>query len=135
MADEFTESRRPHLKRRKTLTDYIRSGGSLAGAIAAILVLMGGVTDKLPFVQKVPYANDQAAQDIRFQHLERRDQDFDEIKRNQLLTMQLGLQQRVDVLEQSVARTPMSDPNRGGLSATLRAERQRLDELNRVLSR
>lgn len=134
-----TEPPRQHVRRKKTLQDWITTVSSLLGVIAAIGVFMGSVTDALPFVQKPSYAHDMAENDVRFQKVEASTQSLTTsmtaIQRNGLLTLQLQLQQRIDALAGTLKTLAPNSQNFYQLSVAHDEAQQQLEEIKRQLRR
>lgn len=128
---------REYVRRRKTTYDYILGGGSIAGAVAAITVLMGSVTDALPFVQKRPYALDWAANDVRMQVVEGENRANAKALKDALdaaeLSLLIQLQGKVDALGATLRGMPENNPNRADVKAAYDELNQRLRLLNAKL--
>ena len=130
---------RPHVRRRKTMSDYITTTSALLGALAAVAVFMGSLTDALPFVQKTPYIQDMVEVEVRFQKVESSTQtlnaSMEAIQHNGLLTLQLQLQQRVDALTDALKTIPPNTQNYYQIGAARNEAQQQLEEIKRQLGR
>ena len=121
------------------MSDYITTTSALLGALAAVAVFMGSLTDALPFVQKTPYIQDMVEVEVRFQKVESSTQtlnaSMEAIQHNGLLTLQLQLQQRVDALTDTLKTIPPNTQNYYQIGAARNEAQQQLEEIKRQLGR
>lgn len=136
---DLPETGRPHVRRRKTIMDYVIMVSGLSGAIAGLSVATGAATDALPFVQKAPYAKDWAVNDLRVQKTESQVQllssELSTIQRNGLMTLQLQLQARAESLKTALKDIPQNSPMYFDLRSTHSETLQQLEDIKRQLNR
>lgn len=135
------EAESPHewKKRRKTMTDWINIGASWVAIVGGTAAALGWALDAVPFVKAQVYSADKSAIDGRVANLEGQfrtmSSSVQNIQRNGILSLQLQLKQRLDVLMATLATTPRAAPNYFALQNEVNTLQQQLDEVTRQLNR
>lgn len=115
-----------HNRRQKTLYEHITATGSMAGAVVAIVAMMGWALNLLPFAK----AEDVRALTGRVGNVER---DMGAIKNTQLQSLQLQLMDRLDKQEWQIHES--KPENSYDLKALRNETRQRLDVITEQLKK
>jgi hypothetical protein len=123
---------RKHVPRRKTAFDWIIAGGSLAGALAAIGVVASFALDRLPFA-KAAEVNERVSaveQDVKLLK-----GDLGEIRTSGLETLQLQLMDRMQRVDDALARLAPGSTEYIEKRRDRNELQQRLDRLSVDLAR
>ena len=114
-------------RRRRTLYDYIIAVGSIAGALAAVGVVLGFVMEKLPFAM----AADMSKLDTRVSSLEK---DVGDIKGNTNWNVQLSLEQAVISIRRELKDVSLTPSSRVIMRQLCQDKRADLARVNQLLN-
>ncbi len=130
---------RPHVKRRKTFQDWVTTVGGMVAIIGAFATGISFVLGVMPFVRTDLYAADMIRLKEKDAQFETQGKETKEaivtIQRNGLLTLQLQLKSRIDLLQVTLKQMPQSSPSYIGILSEINGAQQQLDEISRQLNR
>lgn len=136
---EEAEEQRAYVRRHKTLQDHITTIGGIVAITGAVVAGIGWTLGIMPFVRTDVYQNDMSKLASEISALQAFSKDYAEqlvdIKRTGLLTLQLNLKSRLEILNAAIDSVSRGSPTYLGLVGERDKTQQQLDEINRELAR
>ena len=137
--NDSDEMPRPYTKRRKTFQDWITTVGGMVAIVGAAGAGIGFILGVLPFVRTDVYATDKIMFEQRVDAIDTMAKqsaaDLTDIKRTSLLSLQLQLRTRIDLITTAMSQMNKSLPAYPGLQVELNVTQQQFDEITRQLNR
>ena len=133
------EQARPHVKRWKTFQDWVTTVGGMVAIIGSIAAGVSFLFGVLPFIRTDLYANDQTVIDRRISAVENISEQntaaLTTIQRTGMLSLQLQLKSRIDLINTTLNQITPNNQAYFGLQSEKNTAQQQLDEITRQLNR